>query len=617
MEAGRLKQIEEIYHAALEIPLEKREVFFKESCGADENLRREVESLLAFENSFDDFIDAPPESLAAEIFAEKDRQIDFTDEEIGHYKVMRLLGKGGMGAVYLAADTKLDRRVALKILPPEFSRDKDRMSRFVREAKSASALNHPNIITIHEIGEADGTHFIATEFIDGKTLGEYSKANPFDYKSVLEIAIQVASALDEAHSAGIVHRDIKPDNVMVRANGLVKILDFGIAKLTAQTASDEADATVIQTQTQAGMIIGTPQFMSPEQARGQTVNHQTDIFSFGVMFYEMLSGSSPFKGETVSDVIAAVLTKEPKRLTDIPPELEEILNKTLEKDKRNRYQTAKDLLIDLQEAKEELNIQSRLDRASSPNLEEPKTQILKASTTAETVSQNSIAVLPFTNISADEDNEYFCDGLAEELLNALSKIDDLKVAARTSAFSFKGKNANVSEIGEKLSVKNVLEGSVRRSGNKLRISVQLVNAADGFHLWSERYDREMKDIFDVQDEIALAVVDALKVKFFGDEKAAVLKRGTENEKAYNLYLKARFFFNKFTETSLEQARELYEQAIAIDENYAPAFVGISEVYFYQSIPDVPLAKFSPKEAIPKMTAAAERAIQIDENLAEA
>ncbi len=365
---------------------------------------------------------------------------------INQYKIISPIGKGGMGEVFLAQDTKLDRKVALKILPSEFAEDKDRMSRFVREAKSASALNHPSIITIYEIGESDGIHFIATEFIDGKTLNDYKKANPLNYKSALEIAIQIASALDEAHSAGIVHRDIKPDNIMIRANGLAKILDFGIAKFAEQKVRKgervkgelgEDDATLALSphlphspsphlSTSPGMIIGTPQFMSPEQARGKDVDHQTDIFSFGVVFYEMLSGNSPFSGETVSDVIAAVLTKEPKRLTDIPIELEEILNKTLEKDKKNRYQTAKDLLKDLQEAEEELSVQSRLEKTSSPNIEEPKTQILQANTTAEdnpkSQIQNlkSIAILPFTNMSADEDNEYFCEGLAEELLNALS-----------------------------------------------------------------------------------------------------------------------------------------------------------------------------------------------------
>ncbi len=538
---------------------------------------------------------------------------------INQYKIISSIGKGGMGEVFLAQDIKLNRKVALKILPNEFAEDKDRMSRFVREAQSVSALNHPNIITIHEIAESAGTHFIATEFIDGKTLNDYKKSNPLDYKSALEIAIQIASALDEAHHAGIVHRDIKPDNVMIRSNGLVKILDFGIAKLAARGESGEETPTAMQGATTPGMIIGTPQFMSPEQARGRGVDHQTDIFSFGVVLYEMLSGASPFAGETVSDVIAAVLTKEPPPLTNIPPELAAIVNKALQKDKSKRYQSAKELLDDLKEIKQDLEIQDRLKRSSASNLAEPKTQILKASTTAEENSQTvapnlkSIAVLSFTNMSADEDNEYFFDGLAEELLNALSKIEDLKVAARTSAFSFKGKNANISEIGEKLAVKNILEGSVRKSGDKVRISVQLVNAADGYQLWSERYDREMKDIFDVQDEIALAVVGALKIKLFGADKADLLKRYTDNTEVYELYLKGRYFYNKYAPEDFQKGIEYFEQAIAIEPEYAPAYAGIGFCYgalFYFGI-------VAPREIVPKWRRLINKALEADDSLADA
>ena len=509
----------------------------------------------------------------------------FVKKRLAQYRIESKIGAGGMGEVYKAKDTRLERDVALKILPAEFAEDTDRMSRFEREAKSISALNHPNIITIHEIGEFEGTHFIATEFIDGQTLGEYAKANTLSHISALEIAIQIASALHAAHSEGIVHRDIKPDNVMVRKDSLVKVLDFGIAKLSApKDKTGEEAAKAIQAQTQAGMVIGTPNYMSPEQARGQGVDHQTDIFSFGVVLYELLSGASPFAGDTVGDVIAAVLMKEPEPLAHVPPELRAIVQKCLQKDKQKRYRTAKYVLDDLKEAKEELAISNRLKRVSSSNAAEPQTKIMPAAPTGEEDRRvtlenlKSIAVLPFTNMSADEENEYFCDGLAEELLNALSKIEDLKVAARTSAFSFKGKNANVSKIGEKLNVENVLEGSVRRSGDKLRISVQLVSAANGFQLWSERYDREMKDIFDVQDEIALAVVDALKLKLFADEKAAVLKRYTDNTEAYQLYLKGRFYAGKLTPEGYRKSVECYEQALSIEPNYALALAALSITY---------------------------------------
>ncbi|CAN5758563.1 hypothetical protein BH20ACI3_BH20ACI3_24840 [soil metagenome] len=959
---------------------------------------------------------------------------------LSHYRVVSKIGAGGMGEVYLAQDTKLDRRVALKILPAEFAEDKNRMGRFVREAKSASALNHPNIITIYEIGESEGTHFIATEFIDGKTLNEYAKSKPFNLNSVLEIAMQIVSALDEAHSAGITHRDIKPDNVMVRSNGLAKILDFGIAKLSAPTETGEEAATAIQGATTPGMIIGTPKYMSPEQARGRGVDHQTDIFSFGVVLYEMLSGSAPFAGDTVSDILVAVLTKEPQPLANVPPQLAAIVQKTLQKDKQKRYQTTKDLLHDLTEVKQELEARSRLGRSSAPNNKEPETQILqapttaeksttantgsqegfwvavlpfkyrganaelealaeglseevvtglsrfsylrviargstlryasdagdvrtigkelgaryvmegslrqagsnirlavhlvdtsngvqlwsenyqrafssealfdlqddlvpkivstvadwygvlpqsmsesvrlkspeklspyeallhsygytarltaedhletldileqavgkapgnadcwamlstlyadeykfgynlkpdplsrtlaaalraveaapsnsfanyalaqarfflkefdafrsaaeraialnpmngavaaymgqllfhagdsergcelsekarqmnpqhpgwywavpflqayeerdyrralsyvlkmnmpgffvyhmhltatykqlgehqlaaqsardllgvapdielivrdfcemwvkseaaehileglqkaglklaaapnpaeqqsqilKAQTTGETATGNSIAVLPFQNMSADEDNEYFCDGLAEELLNALSKIDELKVAARTSAFFFKGKNTNVSEIGEKLSVNNVLEGSVRKSGDRLRISVQLISVSDGFQLWSERYDRELRDVFDVQDEIALSVVDALKLKLFGAEKVAVLKRYTDDAEVHELFLKGRYHAYKYTAEGWKRAIEFFEKAIEKQPDHAQAYAGMAAargcLWFFGLLPA--------EQTIPQSKTAAIKALGIDESLADA
>ncbi len=476
---------------------------------------------------------------------------------LDHYEILSVLGKGGMGEVYLAQDTRLDRRVALKILPADFATDSDRLARFIREAKSASALNHPNIITVYDIGETGGMHFIAYEFIDGTTLREFAKSTAFTLASALEVGIQVASALVEAHRAGIVHRDLKPDNVMIRATGLVKLLDFGIARLSAPTEPGDTSATAIHGQTQSGMFIGTPQFMSPEQARGTDVNHQTDIFSFGVVLYEMLSGVSPFAGDTITDVVVAVLTREPARLTDVPPKLADIVTKALQKDRSRRYQTATELLQDLTEVQQEIDGYHRRGPASSLQHAQAATRALQADTPAiagpgSAVRQaKSVAVLPFANMSADEDDEHFCDGLAEELLNALSKIDALKVAARTSAFSFKGKSADVGTIARTLGVSNVLEGSIRRSGNRLRISVQLINAADGYQVWSERYDREMRDIFALQDDITLAVVEALKVTLFGEEKAAVLKHSTASAEAYELFLKGRLHSYKFHRSGLE------------------------------------------------------------------
>ncbi|HEY0657582.1 MAG TPA: protein kinase, partial [Pyrinomonadaceae bacterium] len=544
---------------------------------------------------------------------------------LSHYRIARKLGSGGMGEVYLAEDKRLDRSIALKILPADLAADPERMRRFVLEAKATSALNHPNIITIYEIDAEGETRFIAAEYIEGETLRERLKANRFSVDDCLEVAVQITSALQAAHHVNIVHRDIKPENIMIRPDGLVKILDFGIAKLTEKRAAIDAEAaTRQQAQTALGMIIGTAAYMSPEQAQGKAVDARSDIFSFGVVLYEMLSGKQPFEGENAIDVIGRILHKEPislnQLLPEIPAELERIINKALCKDCPERYQTAKDLLVDLKELKQELDFQSKLKRAAQTSKETAaQTQIIKAGTgensrtTSETTYANSIAVLPFSNMSADAENEYFCDGLAEELLNALAKIDDLKVAARTSAFSFKGKNVNTGEIANALNVKTILEGSVRKSGNRLRITVQLVNASDGYHLWSERYDREMKGIFDLQDEITLAVVDALKVKLFGDEKEAVLKRGTNNTEAYEFYLKGRFHWNKRTGDNLKKAIELFQQAVEKDPNYALAYVGLADSYLIiGSYAGTPAS-----EVLPQARAAATRALEIDDQLAEA
>jgi serine/threonine protein kinase/Tfp pilus assembly protein PilF len=542
---------------------------------------------------------------------------------ISHYRIVSKLGAGGMGDVYLAQDTKLDRRVALKILPQEFAADADRMRRFVLEAKSASALNHPNIITIYEIGETEETTFIATEYIEGKTL---NNCESLSLTAALDVATQIALALQAAHSAGIVHRDIKPENVMIRPDGLVKILDFGIAKLSGPTAvagrinkeTDPEAVTAVKAGTSAGMIIGTASYMSPEQARGKVIDARSDIFSFGVVLYEMLTGRKAFDGENAMDVIGSIIADEPKPinqvLLELPLEIDRIVNRALRKDREARYQTANDLVNDLKSLQKRLEFEAELERTSPPPKKaEARTQIIRAETTAKTEPQNSIAVLPFANMSNDTENEYFCDGLAEELLNALAKIEDLKVAARTSAFSFKGKHTNVSEIGHALSVKTVLEGSVRKSGSRVRITVQLISAADGYHLWSERYDREMQDIFDVQDEITQAIVDALKLKLFGKEKALVMKRYTDNTEAYELFLKGRYYFNKHAGGGWLKALEYFEQAIEKEPEYAPAYAWISisltHAWYFGVL--------SSDEAVPKSKAAANRAREIDNDLAEA
>jgi eukaryotic-like serine/threonine-protein kinase len=483
------------------------------------------------------------------------------EKSFGQFKIISSIGKGGMGEVFLAQDTKLDRKVALKILPSEFAEDSDRMSRFVREAKSASALNHPNIITIYEIGESDGTHFIATEFIDGKALNEYKQANPLNYKSALEIAIQVASALDEAHSAGIVHRDIKPDNVMIRANGLVKILDFGIAKVSASStsASDSSeDATAIKSPTMPGMIIGTANYMSPEQAKGKVVDARTDIFSFGVLLYEMIAGQLPFEGENALEMIGVILKDEPKPLNaDVPTEITKIISKCLRKDRDERYQTIKDVGNDLKDVKQELELKNLMECSIVPNSDNNKTQILQHQTTTnQTVASNpktkylaaglltlilavggffgykylspikqieSIAVMPFVSESGNADVEYLSDGMTETLINSLSQIPNLNVKARSSVFRYKGKEFDPKKIAAELNVQAILTGRFVQRGDQITLNLELIDAVTENTIWGNKYDRKSSDLVSLQSEIARDVSTKLKAKLSGADEAKVTK----------------------------------------------------------------------------------------------
>ncbi|PWT90058.1 MAG: protein kinase, partial [Blastocatellia bacterium] len=475
---------------------------------------------------------------------------------LAHYRIVSKLGAGGMGEVYLAHDTKLDRKVALKILPSQFVEDKDRMGRFVREAKAASGLNHPNIITIYEIGETDGTHFIATEFIDGKTLKEYLKGTPHNFRSVLEIAIQIASALDEAHSAGIVHRDIKPDNLMVRTNGLAKILDFGIAKLSGQGLSEEA-ATAIKSGTSPGMIIGTASYMSPEQAKGKEIDARTDIFSFGVVLYEMISADLPFEGETAMEMIGAILRDEPKQLSaTVPIELKRIVLKCLRKDREERYQSINDVCSDLKELKQDLDFQNKLQRTSEP--QEPATQFFSFRTTEEAKRSSqsrpqSIVVLPFANIGSDGNDDYFSDGLTEELISDLSKIRSLKVISRNSAMKLKGTEKDLRTIVRELDVRYVLDGSVRKAGSSLRISVQLIDGLSDANVWSEKYSGTLEDVFQMQESVSRSIVEALQITLSTDEQRQMDERPIADPQVYDLYLRARAAFNQGDPAALDRS----------------------------------------------------------------
>jgi len=474
-------------------------------------------------------------------------------EIVSHYKIIDHLGEGGMGVLFRAQDTRLGRMVALKFLPPDLTRDAKAKQRFIQEARAASAVQHDNICNIHDIDETpDGQLFIVMDVYDGETLAETIGKGPLDPRRVIDWALQIASGLKKAHDKGIIHRDIKPANVFVTEEGTAKILDFGLAKLA------EAQTKL----TDDGSRLGTTAYMSPEQARGDPVDVRTDIWSLGVMLYEMITGRPPFRSEYEQALIYAILNEEPVAVQDlrpgIPDALEKVVNKMLAKEPDLRYQQMEEVIRSLKQ------IETSAKRAAD----------------APAVKPPSIAILPFANLSADSEQEYFCDGLTEEIINVLSHLEELRIVARTSTFAFKGKHEDIREIGKKLNVENVLEGSVRKSGNLLRITAQLVKAADGYHLWSEKFDRKLEDIFSIQDEISLAIVENLKVKLLKGEKAWIVRHRASNSEAYNLYMKGRFFFNQRKDTTIQKSLECYAQAIQLDPGFALAYTGLAESYLF-------------------------------------
>ncbi|MFZ0390095.1 MAG: protein kinase [Calditrichia bacterium] len=462
--------------------------------------------------------------------------------EIAGYRILQEIGRGGMGVVYLAEDTRLKRKVAIKFMPETVSGAPADRRQFLNEAQAAAALNHPNIATIHAIEEADDRHFIVMEYIEGKNLQELLEAGPLPLKQAADIALKIADGLKAAHSKGIVHRDIKSANIMVTESGGVKIMDFGVARLPGSTHPAGKDTTA-----------GTTAYMSPEQTQGNAVDHRSDIWSFGVLLYEMLSGKLPFRGEYAQAVIYSILNEEPDHLQnlrpDIPGELAEIINKMLQKEADNRFTTVEEIISALQPVAGKVGF-------------------------AEKEKASSIAVIPFTDISPARDQDYFCEGIAEEILIALAKIEGLHVVSRTSSFQFREKNRDIREIGRLLNVKAVLEGSVRKAGSRLRINVQLSNVADGFYLWSDRYDRELEDIFAIQEDIAENVAVALRGVLSPQEKQAI-RRPEAAIESYECYLKGRHFLNQF---AMDESLAMFEKAVEQDPSYGPSYAGLADVH---------------------------------------
>jgi len=576
-----------------------------------------------------------------------------------HYKVLARIGQGGMGEVWVAEDTKLGRKVALKTLPPELANDPDRRARFEREARAIAALNHPNIVTIHSVEESNGVAFLTMELVEGKTLGDVIPKNGLPLGRFFDLAIPLASALAAAHQKGITHRDLKPANVMVTSDGRVKVLDFGLAKLAEAAPDGTGEALPTATHaagiTAEGKIVGTAAYMSPEQAEGKQVDVRSDVFSFGIVMYEMATGQQPFKGDTAISTITSILRDDPVSIGELKPEmprhLGRVVSRCLAKEPDRRYQAALEVRNELEGLRREVD-SGEIDVTTSRSAVRPmpprsprspsRRKLLPIAAAAfgllvlasagialwpklrggaspsaagEASGEKSIAVLPFVNMSENPQNDYFSDGLAEELLNVLAKVPGLHVAARTSSFHFKGTNTTVEDIGRQLGVATILEGSVRRAGNRVRITTQLINVKDGFHLWSETYDRELNDIFAIQESIAGEVVGALKIKLMGPEGGAppAARKPTTNLDAYDAYLLGQQRMARRTSASIADAAQSFQKAIDLDPNYALAYVSLADATGLLS----GYGTLSQSEALPKVERLLNKAIQLDPRLGEA
>jgi serine/threonine protein kinase len=515
-----------------------------------------------------------------------------TGARLGPYEIVAPLGSGGMGVVYKARDTRLDRIVAVKVLPDLFADDFQFRDRFQREARAIASLSHPHICTLHDVGEQAGHRFIVMEYLEGETLAARVLRERIPYHTLLAWSVQLADALSAAHQKRILHRDLKPANLFITTSGAMKILDFGLAKRT----DDSPDVGPTVAGTRVGTAIGTVAYMSPEQARGEPLDGRSDLFSLGAVLYEAATGQPAFTGATSAAVFEAIFSRDISRRaipSPFPAGFAAVVERLLAKRPSDRYASAGDLAAALRD------LTAKRD-----------SEISRAAASAPAVIP-SIAVLPFADMSAQKDQEYFCEGMAEELINALAKLQGLRVASRTSAFRFKGA-ADIQKVSQDLGVDTVLEGSVRTAGTRLRVSAQLVNAANGYQMWSERFDRHLEDVFEIQDEIARAIVDALRVKLLGDQNAALVKRGADNVEAYQLCLKARYYWHRWTDDGFRKAFELFEEAVQADARCALAHFGLADCYTAAGSSGLIGPEFHAKA-----DALFETAIALDPDLAEA
>ena len=654
MTPERERRIDDLFYSALEREPAEREAFLRVGCAGDESLRREVESLLAAHEKVGDFIEEPAAADAGRILADR-RVRSMLGRRMGHYTIVGTLGAGGMGEVYLAEDARLGRRAAIKLLPPALEAEPERLRRFEQEARAASALNHPNILTIYETGTDDGSLYIAAEYVEGVTLRERMNAGRLGVAEALDVAAQVADALSAAHAAGIVHRDVKPENVMLRSDGYVKVLDFGLAKLNEPAggvAGGEGNAPAGGTE--PGMVMGTARYMSPEQARGQKTDGRSDLWSLGVVLYEALTACPPFDGPTASDVLASVLKDEPAalgaHLPDVPAGLQEMLDRLFCKEPARRYQRAADMSRDLK------RLRRRLDGGDAEGVQPtiglgeasaegglgpgaaagPHTTPRRARWTALVLAAllftgvaavaaalyfagptakavNSVAVLPFVNAGGSAETEYFSDGITEATINSLSRLPGLSVTAHSSVFRFKGRQVDPRAAAAELGVEAVLTGRVVEREGALEISAELVDARTNYQLWNGKYTRGLPDLPTVQAEIARDISEQLRPRLSSEEERRLAKSYTPDAEAYRLYLRGRYHWNKRTREDTRKSLEHFEAAIARDPGYALAYAGLADAY--NVLPTLGAAK--PAEALPRAQAAARRALEMDNTLAEA